>query len=70
MASLIPPNCGFLLYETRAARRTNDFSRKHWPRRVSSQTCMAGPPKSGAFRIVVDWAPTPVQFTLRPAQQV
>ena len=70
MASLIPPNCGFVLYETRATRRTNEFSRKQWPRRTSSQNCMAAPPKAGATRISVDWAPAPVQFTLEPALQV
>ena len=67
MASLIQPNCGFVLYETRAARLTKEFSRKRSVRLPASPGSEKPPSKPGTFRIPVDFAPTPVEFRLEPA---
>jgi len=68
MASLIPPNCGFVLYETRATRLATGVLRKYSTRLPASPGMQTQPLKPGMFRIPVDWAPTPTQFNLQPAQ--
>jgi len=68
MASFIRPHTGFVLYETRATRLTLEFYRKRSVKLPASPGLEKQPPKPGTFRIHVDWAPTPVQFHLQPAQ--
>ena len=67
MAAMIGEDPEFFFYRRRATRSTNEFSRQSG---VAFSLAVYEEVKAGRFKVPVTWGNRPVEFTVKPVQNL